>query len=120
MIIKFKKETSELNDYETESLFPIVVSTLSKAIGKENSVKSGAIIFEIKALGFKTDSPRIRKIIHEIRAKGLIKNLIATSKGYYITEDLKELSIYIQSLRQREDSIREIRASLIKQAKELC
>lgn len=120
MIKGFEKETAELNDYERNHLLPLVVEKLSTAIGKSNAVKSGTLVYEIKLKGSKNDSARIRKVVHEIRAKGLIKNLMATSNGYYIATSKKDIEVYIQSLRQREDSIREIRTALIKQSQDLC
>jgi len=120
MIKSFEKETAELNDYEKNHLLPIVVEKLSLAVGKSNSIKSHYIVDEIKIRGFKVDSARIRKVVHEIRAKGLIKNLMATSNGYYIATSKKDIEVYIQSLRQREDSIRQIRTALIKQSQDLC
>ena len=93
MIKCFEKETAELNDYERNHLLPIVVEKLSLAVGKSNSIKSHYIVDEIKIRGFKVDSARIRKVVHEIRAKGLIKNLMATSNGYYIATSKKDIEV---------------------------
>lgn len=116
MIKGFEKETAELNDYERTTLLPLVVDALSNAIGKQKAVKSGEIVFHLKNSGHNNDSARIRKIVHEIRMKGYIKNLMATSQGYFIAETKKEIDTYIQSLRQRENSIKEIRSALITQS----
>lgn len=115
MILGFEEETFELTDYETNVLTPVFVEILENRKGKKHSITSTRIIEIFKARDIKIDQARIRKIIHHIRVKALVKNLMATSKGYYIAENEAEMRIYIESLRQREDSIREIRKSLLNQ-----
>ena len=54
---------------------------------------SKTIIDVIANKGFKTNSAKIRKIIHEIRMNGLIVNLIATNNGYYIATNPQEINV---------------------------
>ena len=98
---------------------PIVVGILIKAIGKKQSIMSKDIIYIIATKGHKTNSGKVRKIIHEIRMKGLIVNLIAPNNGYYIATNPQETDHYIQSLRTLEYSIMEIRKVLISQKPKL-
>lgn len=48
---------------------------------------------------------RIRKIINYIRVNKLIVNLLATSKGYFISNDFEEINKYKESLIARANSI---------------
>jgi hypothetical protein len=105
MITGFEDITYELTKYEREVLLPLFVRGLKTKVGKHNSVTSSTISTTLKGQGYKVSGPRIRKIVNYIRVHRLIKNLIATSKGYYISEDPEEIEKYVESLRQR---IREI------------
>ena len=69
----------------------------------------------LKRLNIKTSPARIRKMINIIRNYGIIKQLISTSKGYYIAKTSKEVEEYVESLRQRARSIDELANSLEKQ-----
>ena len=51
---------------------------------------------------------RIRKVINHIRIKGLVQNLVANSKGYYIETDVQSIENYKQSLRDRIASIQAV------------
>lgn len=108
MVNGFENETYELNDYEEKKVVPLMVLGLKNKVGKENAVTNGQMISGLKNKGHKIDSARLRKLIHHIRITGLIECLIATSKGYYITNDKKEMDNYIESLIQRSESIMKI------------
>ena len=114
MINGFEEETHELNEYEL-SIVPIIVSRIKNNIGKDNAVKNKDIIRQLNASGYeKLTAARIRKLIHHIRVRRLVTNLIATSKGYYRAEDQDQLDGFIQSLQQRINSIEEVKRSFIK------
>lgn len=115
MITGFDKETYPLNDYEQNVLLPIVIEGLRVKYGKANAVTNGYIVIKLKALGYKTEAPRLRKIINHIRTNDIIPGLIATSDGYYIATDEQELLDYEESLKGREDAIREVRLSIARQ-----
>ena len=104
MITGFEKETHELTEKELKIL-PVIVSGLQKKIGKENAVTNKKMVEGLKKHGIKTSGARLRKIIHYIRIKGLIERLVATSNGYYISNNIDELDNYIESLVQRSESI---------------
>ena len=82
MITNFLAETHELNKYELEVLQPIIIKGLKTKIGNEKAVTNQHICKCLKEKEYKITSARVRKIIHNIRAKDLIPCLIATSKGY--------------------------------------
>tara|TARA_R110002020_G_scaffold395633_1_gene605668 strand:- start:481 stop:867 length:387 start_codon:yes stop_codon:yes gene_type:complete len=115
MITNFLAETHELNQYELEVLQPIIIKGLQNKIGNDKAVTNQYICDCLKEQQYKITNARLRKIIHNIRAKDLIPCLIATSKGYYISEDVNEIEIYIQSLGERAQSIAFIKNALKRQ-----
>lgn len=119
MINGFEKETHDLSQYEISILVPQVVEILKNKIGKQNSItndKIREIINQHKAI---LTNSRLRQIIHYIRVKGFVKCLIATNKGYYISNNVEEFMGYMDSLTQRENSIRSIRYALLEQEVEV-
>jgi len=115
MLKLFEDITEDLTDYENQVVKPIIIQGLELKRGKENAVTNKHIVEKLKEQGIKTSTPRVRKIIHDIRVNDTIPCLIATSSGYYISKDIEELDNYILSLTQRMFSIKEIRDSLRKQ-----
>ena len=63
------------------------------------------MVSALKDKGYKTSEPRIRKMINIIRQTGIIRNLIASNKGYWIEHSLSERRKYAETMRQRADSI---------------
>tara|TARA_B110000858_G_C17521720_1_gene345117 strand:- start:42 stop:389 length:348 start_codon:yes stop_codon:yes gene_type:complete len=114
MITNFEKITHELNEYEKNEILPIMLNALSYKVGVENVVSNKQMKLGLKTLGYKVNDVRIRKLIHYIRVKKLIKNLIANSKGYYIATEKIEIDNFIESLQQRVNSIETVRQSFIK------
>jgi len=104
MINGFEYETGPLDDTELQMVAQFVKGFSGK-IGADNAVTSDQIIFGMKARGYKITGARVRKIIHYIRIKGLVKNLVATSKGYYIETDPDKIKEYVNGLKQRAAAI---------------
>ena len=119
MIQNFIKETSELTKYEAEVLLPIIVMCLQHHIGKDKAVTNRQICERMKKKGYDLTETRVRKIVNRIRTNNLVECLIATSKGYYVTHNRKELESYIKSLKGREEAIRMVRESLEQQTRKL-
>lgn len=117
MINGFPEETKPLTEYEQNILLPVLVSGLKHRVGKAKFTTSRVIINACKKRGMVIDGARVRKLINHIRTHDLVPCLIADSKGYWIEYNTTRLKKYIQSLKQREDAIREVRNALIKQAK---
>lgn len=107
MIDNFEEITHELTD-EEKVLLPIITKALKKKIGKEMAVTNSQMIKGLKTIGHTVRPARIRKLIHHIRITGEIDCLVATSKGYYVSNDIQEMDTYIESLLQRAKSIEEI------------
>ncbi len=119
MIQNFIKETSELTKYEAEVLLPIIALCLQHHIGKDKAVTNRQICERMKKKGYELTETRVRKIVNRIRTNNLVECLIATSKGYYVTHNQKELENYIKSLKGREEAIRMVRESLEQQTRKL-
>lgn len=118
MIKNFERETSPLSDYERDELVPLVVQVLQHCKGKKYALSNKNFISRWGG-GYKLNPARFRKVVNHVRNKGLIKGLIATSKGYYIAQTRQELEDYIKSLQGREDAVKELRRSMVKQIKKL-
>lgn len=105
MINGFEEETKPLSEDEM-NLVPIFVKGLSGKIGKANAITNSEIKRNLEAKGVKVGDPaRIRKIINYIRIHGLVKNIIASSNGYWVETDPEEIAKYKASLLQRATSI---------------
>ena len=118
MIKNFERETSPLSDYEKEELVPLVVQVLQHCKGKKYALSNKNFISRWGG-GHKLNPARFRKVVNYVRNKGLIKGLIATSKGYYIAQSRQELENYIKSLQGREDAVKELRKNMTKQMNKL-
>ena len=112
MITNFHSETQELNEYELQTLVPVIVRGLQTKIGKENAITNKKMCEALRAQNYEITDTRVRKIIHHIRANDLIPLLLATSKGYYISHDNEEIENYIKSLQERANSINFIKTCL--------
>ena len=80
-----------------------MLTGLRTKVGQDKAVTSAEIIRVLKAepYNFKINGARVRKVINYIRLNGIVRNLVATSKGYYIEQDPKAVELYKQSLRER-------------------
>ena len=103
MITNFENQTQELNEYELSTLLPIVVRGLMTKKGKENAITNKSICKALKEQGLKITDTRLRKIVHHIRANDIIPLLLEN---------------YIQSLKERANSINFIKTCLQKQLSE--
>lgn len=101
----FPEYTAKLSDYERNELLPVIVRGLKAKVGAENAITNPQMVKALKSAGYKITEPRIRKLINHIRINGFIKNLIATSKGYFISEDIEERRRWKEGMRERAGSI---------------
>lgn len=109
MLTGFEEITYDLSDYEKNELLPILVRGFQKKIGPDRAVTNSIICARLKEKGCKINPARIRKLVNYIRTHGIVPGLIATSKGYYISDDPLEVGKYIASLRGRENEIQHVR-----------
>lgn len=115
MITTFETQTKPLNEYERETLLPIMVRCLANHIGKSCAISNAQMCEKMALYGYQIGEVRVRKIINHIRNNGLVECLIATGKGYYVTESIQEMETYIESVKNREDAIRAMRLSMEEQ-----
>lgn len=119
MLTFFEKETAPLNDYENDVLLPIMTKCLERHKGREAAISNKEMCQKMKEHKYDLDETRTRKIINNIRRNYLIPCLMATNKGYYVTDDPIEFRKYIGSLRGRVEAINEVISSLEGQLEEL-
>ena len=115
MLTTFEKFTDELNDYERTTLLPVMVKCFKKHVGEENAIKSHQIKSKMEEHGYDISDARIRKIVHAIRQHSLVPCLVATSKGYFVADEVSQVSDFIDSLQGRECAICAIKEALIVQ-----
>ena len=110
MITGFEKETHELTEYELTLVQPMI-NGLETKIGMMNKITNNEMLQAMKSMGEKVTPSRIRKLIHFIRVKKLVPNLVSSNKGYWIATTMEEIEDYVQSLQERINSIEEIKNS---------
>jgi hypothetical protein len=107
MIESFEDHTHPLTDYELKTLLPLMIQGFTTKIGKTRAVTNGQICKALINKGYEVNEPRIRKLVFYIRQQNLVPNLIASSSGYWIATDRKEVDTWINSLQSRIDAINE-------------
>lgn len=106
MIKGFEEYTEPLNDYEKNTLLPVIVKGLSTKTDKDKAITNVKMVKALRDAGYsKLSEPRIRKIINHIRVNGIIKNLVASNKGYWIEDNVYARREYAESIRQRAASM---------------
>lgn len=115
MITGFEGYTQELSEYEINSVLPRIYSVLHWRKGEELAIRNNEVVYWLKNNNIKTTEPRIRKILHIIRTSGMIKGVVATSKGYYIANTEQEWEKYIVSINERIDHITTLKNAIIEQ-----
>jgi carbamoylphosphate synthase small subunit len=107
MVTNFEEFTCELTEDELKLIKPLISGLKSK--NKESPIKADAIVLAMnnfaKEKGLpKISDARLRKLVNYIRSNGILP-IIATSKGYYVSYDPKEIQEQVDSLKQRANSI---------------
>ncbi len=103
-VTNFTKETKELSE-EEKLIIPWIISGFQTKT-KESPIKAPTIVKKVneilleKGRSFKLSEVRLRKICNYIRSNGLLP-LIATSNGYFVSYDKKEIESQIDSLKDR-------------------
>lgn len=113
MITNFEDVTQGLTHHENTVILPKLIELLKWRKGKENAITNKKLVNLLTAMGHDIQESRIRKLINQIRLHGLVKNLLATYKGYYVSNDQKEVQKYVLSLRERADAINAVANSLV-------
>lgn len=108
MITNFESITEGLSTEECKVVLPKVIELLKYRKGKDNAITNKKLRNLLTAMGHDVPESRIRKIINQIRLKGLVNNLLASSKGCYVSNDKDEINQYVGSLRERATAINAI------------
>ena len=112
MIEGFENETSPLS-LEEANLIDGMCLALEKKKGASNAITNKGIREAYDKRGIKMSDVRVRKMINHIRINGLVRNLISSSKGYYIAESPDEVMDYLESLRSRINAIGDVHNALL-------
>ncbi len=110
-----EKRTRRINNYDHNVLLPILMKGLEMKKGKMNAVTNKQIVYGLRSQGLKIRDTDVRMLINHIRTNDLIVGLMATSAGYYITNNEQDFMDYEQSLLGREKEIRKVRMSIQRQ-----
>lgn len=110
MVTNFEDITKPLTEDELKLVGLLVTSFQNRS--KDNPIKAPEIITKMNVfltnscphIKIKLSGPRLRKLCNHIRTNGMLP-LIATSNGYYVSFDKKEILSQVQSLRDRADAI---------------
>lgn len=108
MITNFEEITEELSQEERKVMLDLIV--LLRQRSSTNPIKAPAIVRTINinlAPGFRRITEvRLRKMVNFIRSRSMLP-VIATSSGYYVSNDPEEIRAQIKSLQERANSINE-------------
>lgn len=107
MITSFEDQTHELTEYEHDVLLPLMVAGFRAKIGEEKCITNPQICRALTSAGYKVTEPRVRKLVFHIRHNNLVPRLIASSKGYWVATDVKEVNTWIHSLEGRISALQE-------------
>jgi hypothetical protein len=105
MITGFEEETQPLTEEEHAIVRLFVNSFTRRAPGEANAITSQEIIAKMELVGCRMTGARVRKIINYIRINKLVRNLVATSKGYYVESDPEKIREYVKGLKERAAAI---------------
>lgn len=115
MIVGFEKETAPLTKKEKD-LIPFLTSLICKYNSREKCITNKNIR---EFCAGQVEDTRVRKIINYIRINNIIKGLIATSNGYYVSDNINEIKQYSESLRNRVLAIDAVKNCIDSYIKEL-
>jgi hypothetical protein len=119
MINGFDEYTFELTN-EEKFVVETIVKRFNNLKGKRNIATGEQIRNGIRNhLKIDFSESRIRKMIQYIRLNNLVLGLVATSRGYYVAETIDEIQQWVDSLKSRENAIREIREKAERQILEM-
>ena len=108
MITDFEDYTADLTDDEL-AIMPMVTAVLSQT-SEQNPIKAPLIVMRVQMALDKErmnavfNERKLRKFVNHIRCAGILP-LIATSNGYFVTDDVEVIKRQIKSLGERARSI---------------
>jgi carbamoylphosphate synthase small subunit len=112
MLAGFEDITQDLNEYEEQKLLPLFVSSLARRRGKSNAITNKQIVQILKDRSIIVSDVLVRKIISHIRTNCMVEGLLASSSGYWVSEDPREIEKYQDSLKGRISRMKNIDAKM--------
>ncbi len=113
MITGFEEYADHVQMPDDEHIVMDIVNGLKRRVGKNMAITNKAIRAAMKEKrGVTISDIKMRDIIHYIRVKGLVVNLLSSSKGYYVSNDPEEITKYRESMKQRIRSMQMVEASM--------
>lgn len=109
MVTNFEAITPNITDRELE-IIPFLINGF-RTHGKNNPIKAPEIVRQMntflptKGYKIKMTEPRLRRCANYIRSNSMLP-LIATSEGYFVSEDRTEIERQIKSLYERASAIK--------------
>ena len=99
-------ETYKMNDFERDVLVPLVCDLLTKANGRP--LPSKVIAEAIRKIGHQADTRSVRRVINHIRREGLVPCVASSPKGFFVANNVTEITECIYTLESLADSIQEV------------
>ena len=94
-------------------IITLIIDILYVRIGKRNAVTSNVMIDKIRTeLNISIAPAQFRAVMHHIRTQNIMKLILSGSKGYWRAKTKQEIMDCIQSLKEREEQIRELRLAI--------
>lgn len=113
MIRGFEDYTQPLTEGQINSFVPKVAALLKGRKGAEFAITNKVIQRYLQHDGITISDTQVRAVINYIRTNHIVKSVLASSKGYYIATDVRELEDYCRSLGARMNAIGEVRKALL-------
>lgn len=104
MVIGFEDLTAHLSEDEIK-VAEALAEKLATLKGPEQAMNNRQLRDYLWSIGVYTSAVRMRRMINYIRINSLVRNLVASSRGYYVAEKWEEVERYVSSLRQRASAI---------------
>jgi len=102
----------EINE-NRQQIIAVIVDNLYLCVGKKKAITSIKLRTKIKSvLGIIVTSPQLRILIRHIRMSGILKLVLAGGKGYWRAKTEDEIRKYLESLKERETQIRDLRNAI--------
>lgn len=84
---------------EKKLVIPLIVKRIRQAQRQKQQITNPHLCASLlKHNGIKVNAPIVRKLIHYIRINGIIKRLIAGKNGYFVSNNAKQISVYLKRL----------------------
>lgn len=112
-ITQFCKTTQCLTD-----IVQAVIEDISRHSPNKVFTSKDIRLYLDERFGVKMKPVDLRESIHDIRCAGRIKNLVASTKGYWVARNTVEVQKYLGDLQYRAMRIHELQAAIKTQAEE--